>query len=82
MIKINIINGPDEGRSFKFKESEVSVGRSAYNNLQLKDMTMSRAHVKIFQKGDKYYLEDLKSKNGTRVKGKRGRFSKVSSCGH
>ena len=77
MIKIYIMNGPDEGRSFEFEDSVVHVGRSARNDLQLKDVMISRAHIKIFQRGNKYFLEDLKSKNGTRVKGKRIRSGKM-----
>jgi len=77
MIKIYIMNGPDEGRSFEFEEEAVTVGRSLHSDLRLKDTTVSRAHVKIFQRGEKVYLEDLKSKNGTMVKGKRIRPGKI-----
>lgn len=69
MIKIYIMNGPDKGRYLAFDENVVSVGRSPRNDLALKDKTISRSHMKISRKGRKYYIEDLKSKNGTRIKG-------------
>ncbi len=69
MIKIYIMNGPDKGRYLEFTENEVLVGRSPLNDLPLKDRTVSRSHVRILRKGQKYFIEDLKSKNGTRIKG-------------
>lgn len=69
MIKIYIMNGPDKGRYLAFDENVVRVGRSPRNDLALKDKTISRSHMRISRKGRKYYIEDLKSKNGTRIKG-------------
>lgn len=69
MIKIYIMNGPDKGRYLEFTENEILVGRSPQNDLPLKDSTVSRNHVRILRKGQKYFIEDLKSKNGTRIKG-------------
>jgi 3',5'-cyclic-nucleotide phosphodiesterase len=70
MIKLYMMDGSDEGQSFDLKTDIVYVGRSPENHIQMKDKFISRKHIKIFMKGDKYFVEDLKSKNGTFVNGK------------
>ncbi len=69
MIKLYMMDGSDEGQSFDLKTDIVYVGRSPENHIQMKDKFISRKHIKIFMKGDKYFVEDLKSKNGTFVNG-------------
>jgi adenylate cyclase len=69
MIKLYMMDGSDEGQSFDLKTDIVYVGRSPDNHIQMKDKFISRKHIKIFMKGDKYFVEDLKSKNGTFVNG-------------
>jgi pSer/pThr/pTyr-binding forkhead associated (FHA) protein len=46
------------------------VGRSADNDISVKDKFVSRKHLKIQRREDKYVIEDLKSTNGTFVNGK------------
>ena len=69
MIKLYMMDGSDEGQSFDLKTDIVYVGRSPDNHVQMKDKFISRKHIKILKKADKYYVEDLKSKNGTFVNG-------------
>jgi hypothetical protein len=69
MIKLYMMDGSDEGQSFDLKTEIVYVGRSPDNHIQMKDKFISRNHIKILKKGDKYFVEDLKSKNGTFVNG-------------
>ncbi|MGD8229203.1 MAG: FHA domain-containing protein [Desulfobacteraceae bacterium] len=69
MIKLYMMDGSDEGQSFDLKTDIVYVGRSPDNHIQMKDKFISRKHIKILMKGDKYFVEDLKSKNGTFVNG-------------
>ena len=69
MIKLYMMDGSDEGQSFDLKTNIVYVGRSPENHIQMKDKFISRKHIKISMKGDKYFVEDLKSKNGTFVNG-------------
>ncbi|MGC8943932.1 MAG: FHA domain-containing protein [Caldisericia bacterium] len=50
-----------------------TIGRSIYNSIsfsELKDLSMSRYHIKIIKKLDGYYIEDNNSLNGTFVNGK------------
>ncbi|MBW1669729.1 MAG: FHA domain-containing protein [Deltaproteobacteria bacterium] len=69
MGKLFIVEGPDRGRSFRIKGQTVFIGRSPANDIQMRDKTISRQHLKIVRKGDKYFVEDLQSKNGTYVNG-------------
>ena len=69
MSKLFIINGPMEGKSFDLKSGITFVGRSPDNDIQIKDKSISRKHVKIAREGDKFLIEDLKSQNGTFIDG-------------
>jgi two-component system NtrC family sensor kinase len=71
MLKINIMNGPDKGRSFEWNEESISIGRAPDNAVHIKDKSVSRKHLKIVQRGEKYYVIDLSSKNGTFIDGMR-----------
>jgi putative methionine-R-sulfoxide reductase with GAF domain len=65
MTRLYIVNGPEAGRPFELKEGLTSLGRSAENDVQIEDKTVSRKHLKILKKANKYYVTDLKSRNGT-----------------
>jgi len=69
MPKISIMNGPDKGRSFEWNEEAISIGRAPDNAVHIKDKSVSRKHLKIVQRGEKYYVVDLSSKNGTFIDG-------------
>jgi adenylate cyclase len=70
MSELRVLNGPDIGRSFLLKEGHTSVGRSQENDIPIKDGTVSRLHLRISRKGDRYFLTDLGSQNGTFYDGK------------
>ena len=69
MSKLFIFNGPMEGRSFDLKSGITFVGRSPENDIQIKDKSISRRHLKVAREGDKFLIEDLKSQNGTFING-------------
>ena len=71
MQRIYVMNGPDKGRSFEIKANAISIGRATENDIQLNDRSVSRRHARIFRRGNKYFVEDLESKNGTFVDGLR-----------
>jgi pSer/pThr/pTyr-binding forkhead associated (FHA) protein len=48
-----------------------TIGRKADNDLAIDDHTISSRHAKIVRVQSVYFLEDLKSTNGTAVNGKR-----------
>jgi hypothetical protein len=43
----------------------ISIGRSQEADVQIDDRYASALHARIYSHGDRYYLEDLKSTNGT-----------------
>jgi 3',5'-cyclic-nucleotide phosphodiesterase len=65
------MNGPDKGRSFEVDEEAIFIGRAPENEIHIKDKSVSRKHVKIVKRGEKYYVTDLSSKNGTFIDGMR-----------
>ncbi len=69
MIKLYTMDGSDEGQSFDLNADTIYVGRSAFNHVQMKDKFVSRKHLRIVKRGNKYFVKDLKSKNGTFVNG-------------
>ncbi len=71
MPRIYIMNGPDKGRSFEVDEEAIFIGRAPDNEVHIKDNSASRKHLKIVKRGEKYYITDLSSKNGTFINGMR-----------
>ena len=65
MTKLHVLNGPEIGRSFELRDVAIYIGRSPDNDIQIKDITVSRRHAKIVKRGNKYFIIDLKSQNGT-----------------
>ncbi|MEJ2726863.1 MAG: FHA domain-containing protein, partial [Deltaproteobacteria bacterium] len=65
MTKLYVLSGPQKGLSYDLKEGPTYIGRSPDNDIQIEDRTVSRKHLKILQAGNKYYITDLKSRNGT-----------------
>jgi pSer/pThr/pTyr-binding forkhead associated (FHA) protein len=52
---------------FAFDAKEARLGRTADNDIVVKDPDASRSHCRVFQKDGRYFVEDLKSANGTQV---------------
>ena len=53
------------GQSFELKDGDNYIGRSLENDIRIEDKTVSRRHLKIDKRGNKYFITDLKSQNGT-----------------
>ena len=69
MPKIMLTEGAMKGRSFVFNENTVFIGRSYKSDIQINDNAISRKHLKIFRIGKRFFIEDLKSTNGTLING-------------
>ncbi|MGE5839029.1 MAG: diguanylate cyclase [Deltaproteobacteria bacterium] len=69
MSEIYFLNGPLAGRSFGINSKTLFIGRDTENDIQVQDPSVSRKHVKVFQKGSKVFIEDLRSQNGTWIDG-------------
>jgi pSer/pThr/pTyr-binding forkhead associated (FHA) protein len=59
-----------EAEDFSFEGGEVRLGRTADNDIVIKDPSSSRSHARVYEEDGRYFVEDLKSANGTRLNGK------------
>jgi pSer/pThr/pTyr-binding forkhead associated (FHA) protein len=55
---------------YEFDETRISIGRDQDNEIQVPLSTVSRKHCVLFQDGDEWYVEDLRSTHGTKHNGK------------
>lgn len=62
-------NGEQIGQEWLLDRDEVSIGREDDNDVVLPDRRVSRQHAVIEREGDRYYIRDCGSKNGTFVNG-------------
>jgi diguanylate cyclase (GGDEF)-like protein len=70
MPKVYTKNGPMQNRSFVLKKKASLIGRSPASDIQIKDSFVSRKHARILKVNDRFFIEDLGSKNGTWINGK------------
>jgi 3',5'-cyclic-nucleotide phosphodiesterase len=71
MAEIFIVSGPEKGRSIPFEADTVVLGRSPETDIQMKDKSVSRRHLRIKRRGGQYFITDTGSKNGTYIDGAR-----------
>ena len=69
MCRLDIVSGPMKGHSFEIKEDVTLIGRTQENDIEINDKTISRRHIKITKKNNKFFIEDLESYNGLKVDG-------------
>jgi hypothetical protein len=69
MIKLYVMDRLDEIQSFDLAKDVIYIGRSPRNDVCLKDPYLSYRHLKISKRGEKYFIQDLGSKNGTFING-------------
>ena len=67
MPKLTIMDGKFSGKTFELAGDTNFIGRSRKNDISIPYATISRKHLKIFSIGSKFFIEDLKSTNGTSV---------------
>jgi hypothetical protein len=65
---ILILRG-DQGtnQQWTLQKDDVTIGRGEESDIVIPDRNVSRQHIRIFRKGDAFYVEDLQSRNGTWV---------------
>jgi len=62
--------GTAEEQIYPFTGDQLTVGRGRENDIQIKnDSKVSRYHCRITRRGNNFYIEDVKSSNGTLVNG-------------
>ena len=69
MRRICIMSGKKEPRVLELNLRITHVGRSAINDVQIKDKYVSREHLLLRKFGDKILVMDLRSQNGTFLNG-------------
>jgi diguanylate cyclase (GGDEF)-like protein len=62
-----VIYGPELGKRIKLGTAPFRIGRSASSDLPLDQESVSRNHARITFDGGDYWVQDLKSTNGTYV---------------
>lgn len=71
MLVLTVLQGPDKGRRFELPDDEPQlIGRSS-EALPLTDQTISRRHAELTPDERDWYIDDLKSSNGSFVNGQR-----------
>lgn len=78
-VKLRITEGPLQGGFFRNWESPLTIGRGLNNNVVLVDDAISTAHAQIVQEGQDYFIEDLKSSNGTFLDGVKVQKARLSN---
>lgn len=68
-FSLTIQEGKDLGRQYAFDQPEVSIGRTAENDVVLYDPGVSRRHAVIRAEGAGFVVQDQGSANGTQVNG-------------
>ncbi|HSN53031.1 MAG TPA: FHA domain-containing protein, partial [Candidatus Sulfomarinibacteraceae bacterium] len=59
----------------------IVVGRSSDAEIAVPDRAMSRRHARLYRNGDSWYVEDLGSRNGTLLDGRRVEATSLLSPG-
>ncbi len=68
---LSILRGLKAGRIYELLGESISIGRNSHSDLVLPDEVVSRDHAMLRAREDGFYIEDLRSRNGTFVNGKR-----------
>ncbi len=69
MAVLQVLNGLNPGQQFPLDREKSVMGRSPDCDIVLDVGAVSRFHAQILQQGSDYFVEDLKSRNGTYVNG-------------
>ncbi|HSJ59359.1 MAG TPA: FHA domain-containing serine/threonine-protein kinase [Anaerolineae bacterium] len=68
MAWLLVLNGPQRGRQLRLADA-VTVGRAETSDIVLPDAAASRRHAQVRLVGERFYIDDLGSSNGTFVNG-------------
>jgi serine phosphatase RsbU (regulator of sigma subunit) len=71
MAYLTANNGPDAGRRYELKAPLSLVGRHPDCQIHVDVGAVSRQHAQIVREGREFFIEDLKSRNGTFVNDKK-----------
>lgn len=63
--------GPGSGQLIPVRQGPMVIGRASVSDLRLAHASVSRRHAQLIRKGERYYVKDLGSQNGSYVNGSR-----------
>ena len=69
MPLLYMLSGPNMGDSYEVKEGTTLVGRGPDSDLQIIEQSVSRKHARILLSGERLFIMDLGSQNGTQLNG-------------
>lgn len=58
-----------KAQHFDIESDSITIGRSSENDIQIRDKYISRKHLRVRQRGNRYFVKDLGSENGTFING-------------
>jgi len=70
-IQVAVVEGPDAGAHRRVLAERLRLGASAANDLRLTDPAVSGTHAELCFRGERLFLRDLDSTNGTTLRGER-----------
>ena len=70
MAELRTIEGPHAGGVFALDRESAVLGRHPDCDIVLDSGAVSRQHARIQRVDDKFYIEDMQSRNGTYVNGR------------
>ena len=65
--KLIFDEGPDSGKEIELSLDEFYIGRDPMVDLAIPSPAVSRRHARLFQQGERFFIEDLGSSNKTYV---------------
>jgi len=69
IAKLAVVHGLQRGLLFSIEQTIVSIGRESSNDIEVKDLSVSRRHCVLRFDGSCFVLSSLENTNGTRVNG-------------
>jgi hypothetical protein len=68
-LSVHIVAGPGAGARIPVAGQRMTIGRLTSCNVTIDDSTVSREHAALVRRGDRWWVVDLGSTNGTSVNG-------------
>lgn len=68
---IQVLNGKQVGKKFDLTQPQLRMGRHPECEIPIDLNSVSRFHANILKEGDEYVIDDLQSRNGTFVNGRK-----------
>lgn len=70
-LAVRVLSGPAAGTMVSITRNRVTLGRMSSCDVTVADSTVSREHAALVRRGDRWWIVDLGSTNGTTVNGVR-----------